>query len=65
MLIFLIYLVENSTPIVVEDLKLNSFLVKRVNKFDFPTPESPTNTTLNNTYLFILGIFIIIINTFV
>jgi hypothetical protein len=25
---------------------LNSFFVKRINKFDLPTPESPIKTTL-------------------
>ena len=34
-------LVANSTPIVGLDSKLNSFLVKRDNKFVLPTPESP------------------------
>jgi hypothetical protein len=28
------------------DSKLNSFLVNLDNKFDFPTPESPINTTI-------------------
>ncbi len=31
----------NSTPIVVLDSILNSFLVKRIKRFDLPTPESP------------------------
>ncbi len=43
----LTYLVENSTPIVDVDLKLNSFLVNLVSKLDLPTPESPIRTTLN------------------
>jgi hypothetical protein len=38
-------LVANSTPMVDLDSKLNSFLVNLDNKFDFPTPESPINTT--------------------
>lgn len=38
-------LVANSTPIVVLDSKLNSFLVNLESKFDFPTPESPIRTT--------------------
>ena len=37
----MIDLVANSTPIVVFDSKLNSFLVNRDNKLLFPTPESP------------------------
>jgi len=37
--------VENSTPIVVDDLKLNWFLVNLVRRLDLPTPESPTRTT--------------------
>uniref|UniRef100_A0A2P2P5W8 Uncharacterized protein n=1 Tax=Rhizophora mucronata TaxID=61149 RepID=A0A2P2P5W8_RHIMU len=39
--------VANSTPMVDLDSRLNSFLVNRDNRFDFPTPESPINTTLN------------------
>ena len=38
-------LVANSTPMVDLDSRLNSFLVNRDNKFDFPTPESPIKTT--------------------
>ncbi|RNA24433.1 hypothetical protein BpHYR1_038885 [Brachionus plicatilis] len=41
------YRVENSTPIVEVDLKLNSFLVNLVNKLLLPTPESPIRTILN------------------
>ncbi len=37
--------VANSTPIVDLDSRLNSFLVKRDSKLDFPTPESPIRTT--------------------
>lgn len=40
-----ILLVANSTPIVDFDSKLNSFLVKRESRLDFPTPESPISTT--------------------
>ena len=43
-----ILLVANSTPIVDLDSKLNSFLVNRDSKFDFPTPESPMRTTVRN-----------------
>ena len=43
-----ILLVANSTPIVDLDSKLNSFLVNRESKFDFPTPESPMRTTVKN-----------------
>ena len=39
------YLVANSTPIVLLLSRLNSLRVKRDNKFDLPTPESPINTT--------------------
>ena len=39
-------LVANSTPIVLLLSKLNSFRVKRDNKLDLPTPESPIKTTL-------------------
>ena len=38
-------LVANSTPMVDFDSKLNSFLVKRDNRLDLPTPESPIRTT--------------------
>lgn len=41
-----ILLVANSTPIVDLDSKLNSFLVNRDSRFDFPTPESPMRTTI-------------------
>ena len=41
-------LVANSTPIVLFDSRLNSFRVKRDNRFDFPTPESPISTTARN-----------------
>lgn len=43
-----ILLVANSTPIVDLDSKLNSFLVNRDSRFDFPTPESPIRTTIRN-----------------
>lgn len=39
--------VANSTPMVDLDSKLNSFLVNRDKRLDFPTPESPIRTTLN------------------
>jgi len=39
-------LVVNSTPMVDFDSRLNSFLVKRDTRFDFPTPESPMRTTV-------------------
>ena len=42
-----ILLVANSTPIVDFDSRLNSLRVKREIRFDLPTPESPTSTTLN------------------
>ena len=42
----LMLLVANSTPIVDLDSKLNSLRVKRDRRFDFPTPESPINTTV-------------------
>lgn len=35
-------LVANSTPIVVLESGLKLFLVKRVRRLDFPTPESPS-----------------------
>ena len=41
----LMLLVANSTPIVDLESRLNSFLVKRDNRLDFPTPESPIRTT--------------------
>ena len=41
-----ILLVANSTPIVDLDSKLNSLRVKRDNKLDLPTPESPIKTTV-------------------
>lgn len=37
--------VANSTPIVDFDSKLNSPFVNLLKRFDFPTPESPINTT--------------------
>lgn len=37
----------NSTPMVVFDSKLNSFLVNLDMIFDLPTPESPTRTSLS------------------
>jgi len=39
--------VANSTPIVVLDSRLNSFLVNLDNKFDLPTPESPISENLD------------------
>lgn len=39
--------VANSTPIVVFDSRLNSFLVNLDRRLDFPTPESPIRTTTN------------------
>ena len=39
-------LVANSTPMVDLDSKLNSFLVNRESRLDFPTPESPIRTTV-------------------
>lgn len=39
--------VANSTPIVLLDSKLNSFLVNLLSKLDLPTPESPIKTTKN------------------
>ena len=38
--------VANSTPIVDFDSRLNSLRVKRLSKFDLPTPLSPMTTTL-------------------
>ena len=38
-------LVANSTPIVDFESRLNSLRVKRLSRLDFPTPESPINTT--------------------
>ena len=38
-------LVANSTPMVDFDSRLNSFLVNRESRLDFPTPESPIRTT--------------------
>jgi len=38
-------LVANSTPMVLFDSRLNSLRVKRDNRFDLPTPESPISTT--------------------
>lgn len=35
----------NSTPIVDLESRLNSFRVNRLNRLDFPTPESPISTT--------------------
>ena len=35
------FFVANSTPIVILDSMLNSLRVKRDNKLDLPTPESP------------------------
>jgi len=43
-----IILVANSTPIVDFSSTVNVLRVKRDNKFDLPTPESPTKTILNN-----------------
>lgn len=40
--------VANSTPIVDFESKLNSLRVKRLNRLDFPTPESPINTTMRS-----------------
>ena len=37
--------VANSTPMVLFDSRLNSFLVKRDRRLDLPTPESPISTT--------------------
>lgn len=38
-------LVANSTPMVDLESRLNSFRVNRLRRLDFPTPESPINTT--------------------
>jgi hypothetical protein len=38
--------VANSTPMVDLLSRLNSFLVKRLNKLLLPTPLSPINTTI-------------------
>ena len=45
-------LVANSTPMVDFDSKLNSFLVNRESKLDFPTPESPIRTTAIKNFRF-------------
>lgn len=45
-------LVANSTPMVDFDSRLNSFLVKRESRLDFPTPESPIRTTENREHRF-------------
>lgn len=45
-LLTVIVFVANSTPIVCRLLVENSFLVKRPTSWLFPTPESPTTTTL-------------------
>lgn len=37
--------VANSTPMVDLESRLNSFRVNRLNRLDFPTPESPISTT--------------------
>src|ERR1700748_1454647 len=39
--------VANSTPMVDFESRLNSLRVKRLNRLDLPTPESPMRTTLN------------------
>jgi hypothetical protein len=39
--------INENLPIVLFDSRLNSSRVNRLNKFDFPTPESPMSTTLN------------------
>ncbi len=39
--------VANSTPIVDLLSRVNSFLVNRERRLDFPTPESPISTTEN------------------
>ncbi len=44
-------LVANSTPMVDFDSRLNSFRVNLDSKFDFPTPESPINTTEKETQI--------------
>ena len=41
-----ILLVANSTPMVDLDSRLNSLRVNRERRLDFPTPESPINTTV-------------------
>lgn len=40
--------VANSTPMVDFESRLNSFRVNRLNRLDFPTPESPISTTVNH-----------------
>ena len=40
-------LVANSTPMVDLESRLNSFLVNRLSRLDFPTPESPISTTIS------------------
>ncbi len=37
--------VANSTPMVDLESRLNSLRVKRLNRLDLPTPESPMRTT--------------------
>ena len=38
--------VANSTPMVDLESRLNSLRVNRLNRLDFPTPESPMSTTV-------------------
>ena len=46
------HLVANSTPMVVLLSAWNSFLVKRERRLVFPTPESPTRTTIRRHFFF-------------
>lgn len=46
-----ILFVANSTPMVDLDSRLNSFRVNLDKRFDFPTPESPINTTTSKNGL--------------
>lgn len=50
----LILFVANSTPMVDLESRLNSFLVKRDNRLDFPTPESPIRTTVIDNMMMII-----------
>ena len=48
--------VANSTPIVDLESLLNSSRVNRVRRLDFPTPESPINTTAQHQIRIIVGL---------
>lgn len=45
--------VANSTPMVDLESRLNSLRVNRLSRLDFPTPESPIRTTMEQGHVLV------------